>query len=645
MQHSWLESSPMETAPFGEGWEGRVVEGRFPLLKRLVGTENCGLYFTALQGMQEAIIQLIATDEAHAIIDVRQWMFATELSHPNLAKVYAAGRCVLDGKKLVYVVGDQSSTNLAQMLEGGRLEVYQAREIFSSIVDALIYLHSQGVVHGHVSPPNIHFAGSSPRLLLTDLLVAGTMKRSIPAAGNYDAPELRQGEVTAASDTWSLGLTMWEALTQTKPSWDLWRDGEPSIPESLPSPFRAIVQDCLRVDPKRRCTLEAVRELLGSAEAAPRMATAEATPRIDAAEAAPRIEAAPVQATVARVIAEPAQEEIVTAKVPVAARNIPVAEAQAVRRPLPARIERDEPREEPEDAAVFSGVLAHFEGAHLPQSRVMPFALVLLALIAIGGVFVARQHRDWFTSPAGGGNGGAVSATAPEKRAAPAASPGPAGAESAQAGSGQAGSAQADQTQADKSQTDQAQTKPSTEAAGPQQGAGESQPQAQSVPPTEAGSQASPMGGISQPPPSRQARAGETVDGKEESARGTREPADVPRDLPRNGPRADAEKSRRLNGEGMVEKQVMPAVSPGARESMRRPVQVLLRVTVNQKGTVADASYVVPGPGNYFARAAQRAAMEWKFKPPVRDGDPERSVWMLKFRFGREGTAATATKE
>jgi TonB family protein len=436
----------------------------------------------------------------------------------------------------------------------------------------------------------------------------------------------------------------------------LWRDGEPSIPESLPSPFRAIVQDCLRVDPKRRCTLEAVRELLGSAEAAPRMATAEAaprvataeaTPRIDAAEAAPRIDAAPVQATVARVIAEPVQEEIVTAKVPVASRNIPVAEAQAVRRPLPARIERDEPREEPEDAAVFSGVLAHFEEAHLPQSRVMPFALVLLALIAIGGVFVARQHRDWFTSPAGGGNGGAVSATAPEKRAAPAASPGPAGAESAKAGSGQAGSAQADQAQADKSQTDQAQTdqaqtKAATEAAGPQQGAGESQPQAQSVPPAEAGSQASPMGGISQPPPSRQARAGEIAGRKKEGVRGTREPADVSR---ADGPRADAEESRRVNGEGTVEKRVMPAVSPGARESMRRPVQVLLRVTVNQKGTVADASYVVPGPGNYFARAAQRAAMEWKFKPPVRDGDPERSVWMLKFRFGREGTAATATKE
>jgi hypothetical protein len=61
MQHSWLELVPMETASFGEVWEGRVVEGRFPLLKRLGGTENCGLYLTVLQGLHEAIIQLIST--------------------------------------------------------------------------------------------------------------------------------------------------------------------------------------------------------------------------------------------------------------------------------------------------------------------------------------------------------------------------------------------------------------------------------------------------------------------------------------------------------------------------------------------------------------------------------------------------------
>jgi hypothetical protein len=78
---------------------------------------------------------------------------------------------------------------------------------------------------------------------------------------------------------------------------------------------------------------------------------------------------------------------------------------------------------------------------------------------------------------------------------------------------------------------------------------------------------------------------------------------------------------------------------------MRRPVEVLIRVSVDKRGTVADAAYVVPGAGNYFARISQRAALSWKFKPPVENGDAESSVWMLRFNYGRAGTEATATQQ
>ena len=42
---------------------------------------------------------------------------------------------------------------------------------------------------------------------------------------------------------------------------------------------------------------------------------------------------------------------------------------------------------------------------------------------------------------------------------------------------------------------------------------------------------------------------------------------------------------------------------------MRRPVEVVLRVTVNRDGTVADAAYVSPGPGNILrvSRSEQRS--------------------------------------
>jgi TonB family protein len=78
---------------------------------------------------------------------------------------------------------------------------------------------------------------------------------------------------------------------------------------------------------------------------------------------------------------------------------------------------------------------------------------------------------------------------------------------------------------------------------------------------------------------------------------------------------------------------------------MRRPVEVSIRVSVNRDGTVSDASYMSRGPGNYFARLAQKAAKSWTFKPPTRNGSPERSVWILRFNFERGKTETTATEE
>ena len=78
---------------------------------------------------------------------------------------------------------------------------------------------------------------------------------------------------------------------------------------------------------------------------------------------------------------------------------------------------------------------------------------------------------------------------------------------------------------------------------------------------------------------------------------------------------------------------------------MRAPVIVVLRVTVKRDGSVADASYVSPGPGTHFARVAQRAALGWKFNPPMRSGRPQGSVWRLRFYFTRGDVEVSETEE
>ncbi len=580
----------MEKVSFGDGWEGRVVEGRFPLLKWLGDTKNCGVYLTVLQGLQEAVIRLISTDGAEADAIVAQWDFAMSLSHPHLEGILARGRCVIDEKDLLYVVSEHSSTNLAKTIESGTLDADQGRKIFNPIVEALNYLHDNGVVHGYLNPSNIHFAGSKPKLSLTELVIAGSVKRRISAPGNYDAPELWQGEASAAVDTWSLGMTMWEAMTGAPPSWDMWNDEEPDVPASVPSPFREIVRESLHLVPTRRCTLQTIQERLSASRARPFSASSDLAMMDEAVIKGPLLDGAP------------------PAKVPVAASAVATMDQPAAHVSAQERIETDTSYE----PVIFSGTLTHFEEAHLPRSRVVPYAaVVLIAVIGIGAVLFVREHRAG-ASPTATGNAAAISAPATQKQAPPPATPVP--------------------QQTEPAPAEQAQTQL---AANPtvSQEQGKDSPQAEP-----ANSPPAQPNGVSQP----------QSDAKPARADGT--PQDEAQSAPVNPPvstapaSVDRERTEK-NAKGLVEKRVLPTVSPGARGGMRRPVEVLIRVSVNQEGTVSDASYVVPGPGNYFARAAQRAALSWKFKAPVQNGDRERSVWMLRFNFGRAGTEATATEQ
>ncbi len=571
----------MEKVSFVDGWEGRVIEGRFPLLERLGGNENCGSYFTVLQGMHEAIIHLISTNSAEADAATVQWQFAMSLSHPHLERILAEGRSVIDGKEVVYVVCERSTTNLAKTIESGALTADRARGIFGPIVDAVSYLHSNGIIHGHLNPSSIHFAGANPKLAINELLIAASGKRRISSPGNYDAPELWQGEASAAADTWSLGLTMWEAMAGAPPSWDLWRDEEPEVPASLSSPFHDIVRESLHLDPLRRCTLESIQE------------------RLSESNEMPLVEGSTAAIADKHVIEAPVVDGALPAIAPSATSEVPIVD-----RPAPRFLESEETETEAlPEPALFSGALTHFEDAHMPRSRVVPYTVVLLAVIAIGAFLFVREHKAGASSTATE-NAPTSSTPAPQDQAASAAPP-PA--------------------------TEAAQPSPAQPVTSP----AESQEQAKDAPQAQ-GSGTEPS--EAQPSAVQPPQANQTEQTDTKSAAVVNPPV-------LKAPSSTDRERTHENEKGLVEKRVMPTVSPGARGGMRRPVEVLIRVSVNQQGAVSDAAFVVPGPGNYFARTAQRAALSWKFKPPVQNGDRERSVWMLRFNFGRAGTEATATEQ
>ena len=250
----------MNAAEIRGDWVGRVIDGRFPLLRWLGGSTAAAVFLTELsEGPQKAVIKLIPADAEDASTRITAWDAALALSHPNLAQVHAHGRCEIDSVPLLYVVTEFADEVLAEILKERPLSLPEAREMLGPAMDALSYLHSKGLVHSRLKPSNIMASGDHLKLSTDGLSLPGAIGRPLPERTVYDAPEAAHGP---AADVWSIGATLVEVLTQRPPDWDGTANTEPVVPETVPQPFAAVARECLRTDPARRCTMEEIRTRL-----------------------------------------------------------------------------------------------------------------------------------------------------------------------------------------------------------------------------------------------------------------------------------------------------------------------------------------------------------------------------------------------
>jgi serine/threonine protein kinase len=151
------------------------------------------------------------------------------LSHPNLVRIYDVG--LHGGRQPYYAMELLVGRDLARAIrDSGPLPPVQAAAIFSEVCAGLEYVHKKGIVHRDIKPSNIFLlekAGSSgERVKVVDFgIVSFTQaKRSddksedIHGTPFYMSPEQCMGEIVdARSDIYSLGCTMYEALTGNLP--------------------------------------------------------------------------------------------------------------------------------------------------------------------------------------------------------------------------------------------------------------------------------------------------------------------------------------------------------------------------------------------------------------------------------------------
>jgi len=237
----------MTTAPIRSDWVGRVIDGRYPLRQWLGGSERSGVFLTDFAGQpeQRAALKLIAADATDALAKTAAWATVRSLSHPHLMRLLTNGRCEIDSAKFLYFVTEYAPENLAEILPERPLTAAETGKMLASVLDALTYLHANGLGHGSLKPSNILVVNDQLKLSSDEILGGGV--------------------VSAAADMWSLGMTVVETLTQHPPDWERAMGGDPKVPESVPQPFFDIAKGCLRVAPERRWTIKQVRARLDGA--------------------------------------------------------------------------------------------------------------------------------------------------------------------------------------------------------------------------------------------------------------------------------------------------------------------------------------------------------------------------------------------
>ena len=195
---------------------------------------------------------------------------AARLTHPNVVAVFDSG----EEAGVPYIVMDRlpGETLQGRMAEG-RMSETEVRQLAVEVLAALETAHAAGVLHRDIKPANILATGGG-HWKVTDFGIAkalevgsgdATATGLVLGTPAYLAPERLVGDpATVASDVYSLGVVLYEALAGRRPfggdSADAWSGalvGTPLVPLSEVRPgtdpvLAAAVERALAPDPNVR---------------------------------------------------------------------------------------------------------------------------------------------------------------------------------------------------------------------------------------------------------------------------------------------------------------------------------------------------------------------------------------------------------
>ena len=186
---------------------------------------------------------------------VREARAAAQVRHDHVVEVHAV---VNPADGLPYIVMEYlAGPTLAQAIErAGRLGPREAASVALQVAEGLAAAHAAGLVHRDIKPSNVMLDPAKGRTKITDFGLARragessdvTQEGSAVGTPAYMSPEQARGEaVDARSDVYSLGATLYEAMT-----------GEPPFRGTPASVLRQVIETDPR--PPRRIITALPRE-------------------------------------------------------------------------------------------------------------------------------------------------------------------------------------------------------------------------------------------------------------------------------------------------------------------------------------------------------------------------------------------------
>uniref|UniRef100_A0A2P2MTC6 non-specific serine/threonine protein kinase n=1 Tax=Rhizophora mucronata TaxID=61149 RepID=A0A2P2MTC6_RHIMU len=247
-----LDNKYMLGDEIGKGAYGRVYKG--------LDLENGD--FVAIK---QVSLENIAQEDLNIIM--QEIDLLKNLNHKNIVKYLGSLKTKSHLFIILEYVENGSLANIIKPNKFGPFPESLVAVYIAQVLEGLVYLHEQGVIHRDIKGANILTTKEGLVKLAdfgvaTKLTEADVNTHSVVGTPYWMAPEvIEMSGVCASSDIWSVGCTVIELLTCVPPYYDLQpmpalfrivQDDHPPLPDSLSADISDFLRQCFKKDARQR---------------------------------------------------------------------------------------------------------------------------------------------------------------------------------------------------------------------------------------------------------------------------------------------------------------------------------------------------------------------------------------------------------